>query len=204
MSADLKSPLLAAAARALAGVNIRWLGFQPDIRQRIYYANHTSHLDAMLIWAALPSEVRALTRPLAASDYWAANKLRSCLAGRALNSVFINRERITPSGNPISFILKTIGTRYSLILFPEGKRNPGPEVGEFKSGLYYLNKKRPELELVPVFIDNLNRILPKGEFLPVPLLSKLFFGPPIDLFDDVPKTAFLARARQTLCNLKYL
>ena len=204
MRADLKSPVLAAATRALAGVNIRWLGFQPDSRQRIYYANHTSHLDALLIWAALPPEVRALTRPLAASDYWAANKLRSCLAGRALNSVFINRVRITPSGNPISFILKTIGMRYSLILFPEGKRNPGPEVGEFKSGLYYLSKKRPELELVPVFIDNLNRILPKGEFFPVPLLSTLIFGPPVHLFDDESKAAFLIRARQTLCNLKYL
>lgn len=204
MRADLKSPLLAAATKALAGVNIRWLGIQPDNRQRIYYANHSSHLDALLIWAALPPEVRALTRPLAASDYWAANKLRSCLAGGALNSVFINRERITPPGNPISFILKTIGTRYSLILFPEGKRNPGPEVGEFKGGIYYLSKRRRQLELVPVFIDNLNRILPKGEFLPVPLLSTLTFGPPLHLFNDEPKTAFLARARQTLCNLKYL
>jgi 1-acyl-sn-glycerol-3-phosphate acyltransferase len=203
MWADLKLSLLAAAARGLAGVNIRWIDFQPDSRQRIYYANHTSHLDAPLIWASLPSEVRALTRPLAASDYWAVNKLRSCLAGKALNSVFIDRNHITLSRNPIDLILEIIGKHDSLILFPEGKRNSGPEVGEFKSGLYYLSKRRPQLELVPVFIDNLNRILPKGEFLPVPLLSTIIFGPTIHLFDDEPKTAFLARARQTLCNLKY-
>ena len=204
MQADLKSPLLAAATRSLAGVNIRWLGFQPDTCQRIYYANHTSHLDALLIWAALPPEVRALTRPLAASDYWSANKLRSRLAGRALNPVFINRALVKPSCNPINFILKSIGTRYSLIMFPEGTRNPGPEVGEFKSGLYYLNKKKRELELVPVFIENLHRILPKGEFFPVPLLSALIFGPPIRLFDYEPKAAFLKRARQALCSLEYL
>jgi 1-acyl-sn-glycerol-3-phosphate acyltransferase len=204
MNADLKASLLAAAARALTGVKIRWLGFRPDNRQRIYYANHTSHLDTLLIWAALPSEVRALTRPVAANEYWTANKLRSCIVTKAFNSIFIERDHITPSSNPIRLILKAIGMHYSLILFPEGKRNPGPEVGEFKGGIYYLSKRRPQLELVPVFIDNLNRILPKGKFFPVPLLSTLTFGQPIHLFDDERKAAFLARARQTLCNLKYL
>jgi len=78
----------------------------------------------------------------------------------------------------------------------------GEEVGEFKSGLYYLSKKRPELELVPVYIDNMNRVLPRGEFLPVPLLSCITFGPPLWLEAGEAKNDFLARAREAVLRLK--
>jgi hypothetical protein len=75
-------------------------------------------------------------------------------------------------------------------------------MGEFKSGLYYLSKKRPDLELVPVYIDNLNRILPRGEIFPVPLLSSVTIGPPIWLEQGESKVAFLARARESVRRLK--
>jgi hypothetical protein len=75
---------------------------------------------------------------------------------------------------------------------------------EFKSGLYYLGKKRPDLELVPVYLDNMNRVLPRGEFLPVPLLSCITFGPPIWLEKGEPKAQFLERAREAVRRLKEL
>jgi 1-acyl-sn-glycerol-3-phosphate acyltransferase len=89
-----------------------------------------------------------------------------------------------------------------LIVFPEGSRSVNGDVGEFKSGLYYLAKKRPELELVPVHVDNLNRVLPRGEFLPVPMLSCITFGPPLWLEQQEPKLDFLARARRAVMTLK--
>jgi 1-acyl-sn-glycerol-3-phosphate acyltransferase len=99
-------------------------------------------------------------------------------------------------------MLREIGTTHSLILFPEGGRSTGEQVGEFKSGLYYLSKKRPDLELVPVHIDNMNRVLPRGEFLPVPLLSCITFGPPMWLETGDSKINFWARARAAVQRLK--
>ncbi len=75
-------------------------------------------------------------------------------------------------------------------------------MGEFKSGIYYLAKKRPDLELVPVYMENLNRILPRGEYMPVPLLSSITVGAPIWLEAGEPKADFLNRAREAVKNLK--
>lgn len=193
---------LAAAIRMLTGVSVRWVGAEPDVCQRIYFANHTSHLDAPLVWAVLPAEVRALTLPTAARDYWSAGKLRYQLATRVFNAVLIERDRFSRSNNPLSILVSAMGNRYSLILFPEGKRNPGPEIGEFRGGLYHLAKRRPEIELVPVYIANLWRIFPKGALLPLPLLSSVSFGAPIRLQVAEPKAAFLERARNAVRTLK--
>jgi 1-acyl-sn-glycerol-3-phosphate acyltransferase len=198
----MMAALLAGVARFLSGASIRWMDVAPDLRQRIYFANHTSHLDAVVLWSALPPTIRALTRPVAARSYWIRTRLRRYLSERVFHAILIEREGITRDTNPLPLILREMGERYSLILFPEGKRNPGPEVGEFKSGLFHLCRARPDLELVPAYIDNLNRVLPKGEFLPVPLLSGISFGPPLRLVDGEPKAEFLARAREAVCRLK--
>jgi 1-acyl-sn-glycerol-3-phosphate acyltransferase len=198
----MMAALLAGVARLLSGASIRWLDVAPDLRQRIYFANHTSHLDSVVLWSALPPTIRTLTRPVAARSYWIRTRLRRYLSGRVFHAILIEREGITRDTNPLPLILKEMGERYSLILFPEGKRNPGPEVGEFKSGLFHLCRSRPDLELVPAYIDNLNRVLPKGEFLPVPLLSGISFGPPLKFLDGEPKAEFLARAREAVCRLK--
>ena len=104
--------------------------------------------------------------------------------------------------DPVRMYLREIGKVHSIVMFPEGGRSTGDTVGEFKSGLYYLAKKRPDLELIPVCINNMNRILPRGEFLPVPLLSSVTFGPPIWLEANEPKNEFLARAREAVLRLR--
>lgn len=193
---------LALLARFFSGASVRWIDSQPDTCQRVYFANHTSHLDAIVLWSALPPEVRGITRPVAAKDYWTAGRVRHYLATRVFNALLIDRTEIKVHQSPVDVMIREIGHRYSLIVFPEGGRTSGDEVGEFKSGLYYLCKKRPDLEMVPVYIDNMNRILPRGEVLPVPLLSCISFGPPIWLEAGEPKADFLRRAREAVLRLK--
>ncbi len=193
--------VLAAIARLLSGASVRWIDCQPDTRQRIYFANHTSHLDAIVLWSSLPFHLRSLVRPVAAKDYWEKGRVRRYLA-RTFNALLIDRTDIKVHQSPVDLMLREIGHHHSLIVFPEGRRNTDSELAEFKSGLYYLSKKRPDLELVPVHIDNLNRVLPRGEFLPVPLLSCITFGPPMRLEKGEPKIEFLARAREAVRRLK--
>jgi 1-acyl-sn-glycerol-3-phosphate acyltransferase len=190
--------LFAAIAKLVSGANVRWLGCLPDVRQRVYFANHTSNLDALVIWASLPPEVRALTRPVAARDYWIKGKLRLYLANKIFNAVLIERKKPTAHDNPLRDMLNALGDRHSLIIFPEGGRQTGTELASFKGGLFHLAKDRPDVEFVPVLIENLNRVLPKGEFLPVPLMGSLSFGSPIKLEAGEDKNAFLGRAQNAV------
>lgn len=193
--------LLTLVARFLSGASVRWVDCQPDTCQRVYFANHTSHLDPILVWSALPYPVRRLTRPVAAKDYWTRGRVRRHIA-EAYNALLIDRREIKVHQSPIDLMIREIGDKYSLIIFPEGGRTSSDQPNEFKSGLYYLSKKRPDLELVPVCINNMNRILPKGKLLPVPLLSSVTFGPPIWLERGESKVDFLARAREAVCRLR--
>lgn len=198
----LTSYAIVLLARAFSGFTVRWVDCQPDTCQRIYFANHTSHLDAVVLWSALPRQLRRITRPVAAKDYWTGGWLRPHLA-RSFNALLVDRKEIKVHKSPIDIMLSQMGDVYSLILFPEGSRaSADEEMSEFKSGLYYMGKKRPDLELVPVYIDNVNRILPRGEILPVPLLSCITIGPPIFLEAGEPKKEFLKRARQAVLQLK--
>jgi 1-acyl-sn-glycerol-3-phosphate acyltransferase len=190
--------LFAAMAKLVSGANVRWVGCEPDVRQRVYFANHTSNLDALVIWASLPPNVRELTRPVAARDYWMKNKLRLYLANKIFNAVLIERKKPTAHDNPLRDMLNALGDRHSLIIFPEGGRQTGTEMAPFKGGLFHLAKDRPELEFVPVLVENLNRVLPKGEFLPVPLMGSLSFGAPIKLETGEDKKAFLERAQNAV------
>lgn len=201
---ELTGRLLALIARVISGAHVRWIDCSPDVCQRIYFANHTSHLDALVLWSSLPAECRRLTRPVAAKDYWERGRVRQHLAQNVFNALLIDRKQIKVHQSPVDLMLKSIGATHSLIVFPEGHRNTADEMDEFKSGLYYLAKKRADLELVPVHIDNLNRVLPRGEFLPVPLLSCITFGPPIWLEAGEAKNDFLRRARESVRQLKEL
>lgn len=193
--------VLALIAKLLSGATVRWVDCQPDTCQRVYFANHTSHLDALVLWSSLPKNVRVRTRPVAAKDYWEKGWVRRYIA-KNFNVLLIDRQKIKVHQSPVELMIQEIRDEYSLIVFPEGARNAGEEMAEFKSGLYYLGKKRPDLELVPVYIDNMNRVLPRGEFLPVPLLSCITIGPPMWLETGEPKFEFLQRAREAVRRLK--
>ena len=199
-SPPLTADALALLVKLLAGGSARWVGCEPSLRQRVYFANHTSHLDALVLWTALPPAARALARPVAARDYWEAGPVRRHLAVRVFNAVLLDRHRVNAHANPIAPLLEALDgeRRHSLILFPEGTRGTGSEPAPFKSGLYHLARHRPDIELVPVLIDNMNRILPKGELLPVPLLGSVSFGSPLHLDENEDKFSFLTRIREAI------
>ena len=193
--------LLAFFVRLLTGATAAWSGCSPEARQRLYFANHTSNLDAVVIWAALPPEMRQRTRPVAARDYWTAGPVRRHLANRVFHAVLIERKKPTAHDNPLEQMVEALGTTDSLILFPEGTRNSGAEPGAFKGGLFHLARRRPDVEFIPVYLENMNRILPKGELVAVPLLGKVRFGAAVALGDGETKEAFLHRCRQAVIAL---
>jgi len=198
----LTAAILAGLARVVSGASVRWVGCEPSPRQRIYFANHSSHFDFLVLWSALPGTVRRVTRPVAARDYWEAGRLRRYLATRVFNAVLIERRRLEGHHNDaIDVMLDAMGDGYSLILFPEGTRGTDAVPAAFRNGLHSLALRKPGLELVPVYLANLNRVLPKGELLPVPLTSSVSFGPPIQPRAGEEREAFLARAREAVLSL---
>jgi 1-acyl-sn-glycerol-3-phosphate acyltransferase len=196
--------VIASLVKLAAGAQPRWIGCEPIERQRIYFGNHASNLDGPVIWASLPVHLRANTRPIAARDYWMGDPLRRWLAVSVFNSVLIERKRVTASSNPLVDMDAAIESGSSLIIFPEGQRQVHEDDGitPFKSGLWHLGRRHPQVELIPVHLANLNRIMPRGNLLFVPLMSTVTFGPPIEPpGESEDKVAFLERARQAVSDL---
>lgn len=191
-------------ARFVTAVQPMWLGLDPrQKRQRIYFANHASHGDFILIWSVLPPWLRDRTRPVAGADYWGGKGLKGFIGAEVFGALLIDRTRSATDSDPVAQMAVALDEGASLILFPEGTRNLTDQpLLPFKAGLYHLAKSRPDVELVPVWIENLNRVLPKGSFVPVPLMCRTIFGAPLHLDADEDKSAFLDRARDALLSLR--
>jgi len=209
-------------ARFVTAVRGIWQGSEPDQTQRVFFANHCSHGDFVLLWTVLPAQIRKRTRPVAGADYWLSSGLRRFIGCKVFNSVLIERkagehkadaksqDQITSDpaipdrskSDPISQMLNALDAGDSLIVFPEGTRNTTQAtLLPFKSGLYHVANQRPNIELVPVWISNLNRVLPKGEIIPIPLVCTVTFGAPVQLQPGEGKQTFIQRAEAALREL---
>ena len=196
------SLLLTGIVRGLVGAQPRWLGCTPSPALRIYFANHTSHMDTLALWCALPAELRAKTRPVAARDYWSGGGLKSYVATRGFNALFIERSGgAERADDPLAPLDAALTRGESLIVFPEGTRRAQALPSAFKSGLFHLATRHPHVELIPVYLDNLYRSMPKGTLLPVPLTCSVRFGAPLALRPGEEKAHFLERARQAVVDL---
>jgi len=192
--------LLVLIVKLLVGAFPRWIGCAPNKTQRIYFANHSSHIDTLAIWSALPIELRDITHPVAARDYWG-DGFKRYIATKALRAVLIDRARDDKTANPLAPMIETLRQGESLIIFPEGTRGREALPTIFKSGLYRLAQQFPLVELIPVYLENLHRAMPKGAMLPIPMTCTVRFGAPIALSADETKDAFLTRAREAVVAL---
>lgn len=201
---------LAFVARLITGAQGHWYGTTPKAEQRIYFANHQSHFDWVLVWAAPPRDLRAVTRPIAARDYWTATPLKHWITREIFNAVYVSRSRAAEAGtvtvkddeDPLEPLMEALRNGDSLVIFPEGTRGHGADPAPFKSGLYALAQAFPEVQLIPAWIDNVQRVMPKGEVVPVPILCTVVFGAPVTLGAGEERRAFLDRARAAVIALR--
>ena len=203
MLAKLMGLFLLGLIRVLTGSQARWVGCPPKAEQRLYFANHQSHADLVLIWAALPKDLRAVTRPIAARDYWTSTPFRQWITTEVFNAVYVSRER-SANEDPLEPLIEALQQGDSIILFPEGTRGYAEEPQAFKAGLYNLAQRFPSLVLVPTWINNVQRVMPKGEVVPVPVLCSVTFGAPVHLRDGEERRVFLQRSREAVIALRDL
>ena len=201
MLAKLMGLFLLGLIRLLTGAQARWQGCPPKAEQRIYFANHQSHADMVLMWAALPAELRSITRPIAAKDYWTKTPLKQWITTAVFNAIYVDRAKVGDQ-DPLEPLIDALQSGDSIILFPEGTRGNQDEPQNFKSGLYNLALKFPEVVLVPAWINNVQRVMPKGEVVPVPILCSVTFGAPVALNAGEDRTHFLTRARRAVMDLR--
>lgn len=240
MFAKLMSGFLLGLVRLLTGAQARWHGCPPKAEQRIYFANHQSHADLVMIWAALPEELRSITRPIAARDYWTKSPFRQWITTAVFNAIYVERQAATPptapaaavvadsaqpggpdpaneappppspealraalpEGDPLAPLVRALESGDSIIIFPEGTRGHGDDPQPFKSGLFRLAQMFPQVVLVPAWINNVQRVIPKGEVVPVPILCSVTFGAPIQLEPGEERRPFLDRARRAVMALR--
>ena len=213
LAARLMAVAIVGVARVVTGVRAFWHGMAPNAAPTLYFANHTSHGDFVLVWTALPSDLRHSTRPVAAADYWQVSALRRFVGAQVFRALLIERQPPAPAGlgssaeptalDPVQQMATSLRAGDSLIMFPEGTRNSSDAVLlPLKSGLYHLARQCPDVRLVPVWIENLKRVLPKGSYLPVPLACSVSFGAPLQLELDESKAQFLARATEAMLRLR--
>ena len=201
MLAKLMRYLLLGLVRLLTGAQARWYGCPPKAEQRIYFANHQSHVDLVMIWAALPRELRQVTRAIAARDYWTRTPFKRWLTREVFNVVYVSRERHADE-DPLEPLIKALEHGDSIILFPEGTRGHAEAPQSFKAGLYNLALRFPSAVLVPAWINNVQHVLPKGEVVPVPVLCSVTFGAPIQVQPGEECKAFLDRARASVMAMR--
>ena len=205
LAAAASAWLIVLVARLLTGVRAFWTGTTLSAEQTLYFANHTSHGDFVLLWSTLPADLRAITRPVAGQDYWESSALRRFIGKNVFNALMIRRDANSgPVGaDPVEHMAEALRAGDSLIMFPEGTRNTGDDVLlPLKSGLYHLACACPQVRLVPVWIENLKRVLPKGALIPIPLACSVRYGEPITLANGEDKKTFIARARKAMLDLR--
>lgn len=197
----ITSKILVFISKILLGINSRESVPLDRSKQKIYFANHSSHVDTIAIVAALPSKYRKVTKPVAAADYWGKTPLLKYISTKGLNCILISRKPKASDPDVLSPIYEALDKGNSIIIFPEGTRGDSPLPSDFKSGIYHLAQKYPDVDLIPVYLDNVYRCMPKGKFIPLPLICSVRFGAPLERIVSEDKKDFLIRAQNAVIGL---
>ena len=161
------------------GLRVRGREHLPRNGQFILVANHASHLDTISLLALFRLTHLRHIRPVAAADYFERNAFVSLFTKTFFNILPIARRGITAENNPIARMQQALAAGQSLIIFPEGTRGTGESIGPFRSGIAHLVAKLPDVPVVPAYLANMGRSLPKGEIIPVPFFCEIRLGEPL-------------------------
>ena len=175
------------------GVHVRGRAQLPKQGPAIIAANHNSHLDTLTLMALFPLHDLPRLRPAAAADYFLKTKWLSWFARNIIGIIPLARGVVKK--NPLADLEAALDRGDILILFPEGSRGEPEQLAEFKRGLAYLSKARPDVPVHPVFMRGLGKALPKGSFILVPFNCDVFVGEPFQWNGDTGRFMDTLRAR---------
>lgn len=193
-------------------IGVRFMGNRnlKSLDQFIIASNHNSHLDSIVLMSALPTNKLKNTHPIAAKDYFGSNRISAFFTWFFINAELINRRNAEDGSqvNPIRRMIELLNKKKSLILFPEGSRGIPGEMSEFKNGIGYVVENKPGIPVIPVYMEGLGRVLPKGVKIILPNITKIYFGKPIYFKNESAKeitstieSAILSLKNKSIVNL---
>jgi long-chain acyl-CoA synthetase len=162
----------------------------------IFAANHQSHMDVPVIFAALPGKWRRQVAPAMAKEFFAAyffpdQHPRSQWIRRGLeyhlSAAFFNTfplpQREAGARQTLRYAGELIGEGFSVLIFPEGKRTERGEIAPFRPGVGMMASKL-DVPVVPLRLEGVNRVLATGWKMARPGNVHVIFGAPMRLSGD--------------------
>ena len=180
------------------GLNVRGRENLPIRGSCILAANHNSHLDILVIYAALPVRLIASAHVVAAHDYFAPHRLLFTTVDFLFQPVWVDREM--GGSKCLDQMNALLEAGESIIIFPEGTRGEAGQLGQFRCGVGKVAADHPEIPLLPVFLRGTERALPRQASLPLPIWQHVSIGPPQKLEDGVSDTT--ATLRESILTLE--
>lgn len=183
------------------GLNVRYPQRLPKKGPAILVANHTSHIDTLILMSLFPLKTILEIQPIAAKDYFYKTNFRSWVSTNLIGIIPIEREPEKFSRiHPFAPATEALKEGKIVIIYPEGTRGNSDSIGEFKNGVAHLAKQNPEVPVIPIYIHNPDMVLPKGDGFLVPFICDVFIGEKLNWNNN--KESFMTLLKSKVEELK--
>jgi 1-acyl-sn-glycerol-3-phosphate acyltransferase len=161
------------------GLNVVNRKLLPTRGPAVIAANHNSHLDTLVLMSLFPLTEIHRVRPVAAADYFLANRFRAWFSQNIIGIIPLDRSGGTDTDLLFETCRRTLDRNNILILFPEGSRGDPERMGRVRKGVCHLLKGHEQIPVTPVVMHGLGRALPRGEAVFVPFNCDVVIGTPL-------------------------